>query len=91
MKLMRPGSRAAYFTASAMASRRLQLAARFFERHRRQRRAASASARGTGRTAFAKALDGPKGRESHRADTPKIWELTKKITLTTSGGAAKSV
>jgi len=33
---LRPGSRAACLVASAMASRRLQFATRFDERHRRQ-------------------------------------------------------
>ena len=33
---LRPGSRAAYFMASAVASRRLQFATRFGERHWRQ-------------------------------------------------------
>ena len=48
---LRPGSRAAYLVASSMASRRLHFATRFCERHGGNRRAAPASARGTGRTA----------------------------------------
>ena len=49
---LRPGSRAAYLTASVTPSRRLQIASPCTELLGGNRRAAPASARGTGRAAY---------------------------------------